>query len=849
MAGVGLVRGVGVGAPDSVPGSVRWLTAVLAVAGVAAGTAAGAVARPGVHTGLPPAAVAVLLAALTAAAFLQLRFSFRGHYEAVDLFDAVLAPVVFALPGMAAVVLAATAMGLSEAVHRTKPVKLCFNMAQWAAAAGAGSLVYARLARGDGATAGNLAAVGLAMAAVALVNHLAMVGVFSLVTGSPVRSLLGNLGELVRLGWLLGGAVNLAFGYLLVAALATGAWTTVLFFVPLGLLHWGNRGYAEARADRARLAGLQRATHALVGPIDPRDAIAEFLAEVRQCFAVEVVELVLPEADGHVVQRLGEAEAAGIRTWPLPVGRPSLAVDLLDAPSAVRIGSRYGEPALREQLRAEGWRDCLAAPLLLERGRRGVLCVYNRTGLEGFETGELAVLEALARELAGALEKADLVEEVLHQALHDSLTGLPNRTLFHQRVQRAVASEEGRVAVMLIDLNRFKEVNDTLGHHNGDLLLQDFSRRVRHCVRPTDTVARLGGDEFAIVIPRVAGNDGAERVAARVLRALEQPFFLHDLALDVDAAIGIALHPDHGTDAATLLQRADVAMYSAKATGRGYEVYDAGSDRYSPRRLALVGELRSAAAGGQMRLHYQPKLDVRSGRVTGVEALLRWEHPIHGMVPPDEFIPIAEQTGSIRALTTFVLEEALAQITDWRGQGLDLDVAVNLSVRSLLDTELPDEIGRHLEDAGVHPSRLILELTESSVMTDPARTGDVLDRLHALGVRLSIDDYGTGYSSLSYLRRLPVHEMKIDKSFVRTLGAERHDDVIVRSTVDLGHNLGLQVVAEGVEDEASWARLAALGCDSAQGYWLSRPVPADAVAAQVARLHDQLVSSPAAGRC
>ena len=825
-----------------------WLTAILAVAGLAAAVAATTV-RDMAAPGVPPAAAVALFAALTAASCLQLRFSYRGHYEALDLFDAVLAPVLFVLSGPAAVALSAGAMVVSESILRTKPVKLAFNVAQWMAATGAGALTFSAIASGAGTSTRNLVALAAAMAAVATVNHLAMVAVLALVTPGPMRGVLVAVGPVVRIGWLLGGVLNLTFGFLLVAAIATGAWTTALFVVPLGMLHWANRGYAEARADRARLSGLQQATHALVGPIDPRDAIGDFLAEVRTCFDVEVAELVFPHADGYRVQRLADDSPVGVRSYTVPADAPTLAVRLLEAGATIRVGASHPDEGLRAALLAEGWNDCLAAPLLTKGEARGVLCAYNRTGLQGFEAGEIAVLEALARELAGALEKAELVEEVLHQALHDALTGLPNRTLFNQRVQRAIAaarSEKAHAAVMLIDLNRFKEVNDTLGHHNGDLLLQDFSRRLQNSLRPGDTVARLGGDEFAIVIPTVEGASGAERVVTRILRALDEPFALHELTLDVDAAIGVALYPEHGDDPATLLQRADVAMYAAKGTLSGYEVYSAENDRYSPRRLALVSELRSAASRGELRVHYQPKSELRTGRITGLEALIRWEHPRYGNVSPDEFIPIAEQTGSIRPLTSFVLEEALTQCGLWRRSGLDLDMAVNLSVRSLLDSDLPAEIAALLKETGVPPGSLTLELTESSMMSDPVRTADVLERLHDLGTRISIDDYGTGYSSLSYLRRLPVDEMKIDKSFVQSMGQDGDEEVIVRSTVDLGHNLGLRVVAEGVESEADWARLAALGCDSAQGYYLSKPIPASEVAPLVARLAAERAGASAA---
>ena len=835
-------------ASPRLPASVRWLTLALAGAGLLAGAGAAALRPTSDAAGLPVATVAALLVCLVGAGCLQIRFSYKEHVEAIDLVDAVLVPMIFFLAAPHVLVLTALAVVGTDAILRTRPAKALFNVAQWMAAAGAGTMTFAALADGTEITGHNLAALGLAMAVVATVNHLAMVAVLSLVTPGRMRAVWSQVSPLVRFGWVLAGAMNLAFGLLMVASLRAGAWTVGLFAVPLGMLHWANRGYAEGRADRERLSALQRATHALVGPIDPRDAIGEFLAVVRECFAVEVAELVLPEGEGYRIQRLSSAESTGMRSWTSPPDTPSLAIHLLHLGETVRVTPSHEDESLRTLLRDEGWRNCLGTPIVIQGVARGVLCVYDRTGLEGFEMGERAVLKALARELAGALEKAELVEEVLHQALHDALTELPNRTLFHQRVQRAISAANhtpAHVAVMLIDLNRFKEVNDTLGHHNGDLLLQDFSRRLQNSVRPGDTVARLGGDEFAIVVPKVVDRAGAERVAKRVLRSLEDPFLLNEMTLDVDAAVGIALYPEHGRDPATLLQRADVAMYAAKGALSGYEVYSPENDRYSPRRLALVGELRSAASNGQLRVHYQPKSDLRTGRVIGLEALLRWQHPIHGSVPPDEFIPIAEQTGSIRALTSFVLEEALTQCGAWRRAGLNLGMAVNLSVRSLLDAELPDEISRLLADSGVPPASLTLELTESSMMADPLRTADVLAQLSFLGVQLSIDDYGTGYSSLSYLRRLPVDEMKIDKSFVMRMGEDDSDDVIVRSTVDLGHNLGLRVVAEGVEDQACWERLKALGCDSAQGYFLSRPLPAEEVETLMARLDAERLNATA----
>jgi diguanylate cyclase (GGDEF)-like protein len=444
----------------------------------------------------------------------------------------------------------------------------------------------------------------------------------------------------------------------------------------------------------------------------------------------------------------------------------------------------------------------------------------------------LALLYTLLfRIVAGASKALRHQAEVNeHQALHDALTDLPNRALFHDRVSHALASarrEHVPAAVMIMDLDRFKEVNDTLGHASGDELLKQVGLRLVRSLRESDTVARLGGDEFGVLLPKVVDAEAAVAVARKIRTTLEEPFTIHGLALQMEASVGIALFPDHGTDVQSLLQRADVAMYVAKEHPSGCEVYTRERDEYSPDRLTLLTELRRAIDRGQLVLHYQPKADLRTGEIHGVEALVRWEHPERGLIAPDEFIPPAQKTGVIGPLTMFVLDEALRQCRTWALQGLDLCVAVNLSTRNLLDVHLPDTVLELLGRWEVSPSLLELEITESTILADPVRAMQVLSRLDEMGTRLAIDDFGTGYSSLAYLKRLPVDELKIDKSFILGMEENENDSVIVRSTIDLGRNLGLRVVAEGVESANAWTRLSSLGCDLAQGYFLSRPLPAD----------------------
>lgn len=417
------------------------------------------------------------------------------------------------------------------------------------------------------------------------------------------------------------------------------------------------------------------------------------------------------------------------------------------------------------------------------------------------------------------------MQKIEYQALHDGLTHLPNRTLFQDRAEQALlmANREGAgFAVMLIDLDRFKDINDTLGHPSGDLLLREISGRLRRALRESDTVARLGGDEFGVVAPGLSDGAAARVLADKLRDELAEPVVVSGLAIEVEASVGIAIYPDHGEDVETLIRHADVSMYVSKNTHTPI-VYSAAYDHHSLARLALVGELRRALEEKELVVHYQPQADVATGQVHKVEALVRWQHPQHGLLEPDQFIPLAEQTGLIRALTRFVLDAALGQCRAWQAEGRDLAVAVNITGRELVDLRFPDEVARLLSKWRISPARLELEITESTIMTDPPRARAVLARLSKLGVRLAIDDFGCGHSSLGYLRQLPINVLKIDKSFIQQMVEDAGDAAIVRTAIDLGHNLGLEVVAEGVETEEAKRRLEALGCDTLQGYHLGRP--------------------------
>jgi diguanylate cyclase (GGDEF)-like protein len=420
-----------------------------------------------------------------------------------------------------------------------------------------------------------------------------------------------------------------------------------------------------------------------------------------------------------------------------------------------------------------------------------------------------------------------------HRAVHDALTGLPNRVLLNQRLERELERRGATVVLMILDLDDFKAVNDTLGHAFGDRLLQDVSTRLGGVLRPIDLVARLGGDEFAVLISGPADASAGLSAAKRLVAALDEPFELDGIVLQVRASIGVACFPDHGTGADELLRCADVALYCAKAGQRPIEMFTAAHDHHSIDRLLLAGQLRRGIDRGQIVLEYQPKFPLDGGRPGGVEALARWQHPELGRVGPDGFIALAEQAGLINKLTDVILNEAIAQCARWNDEGLELRVSVNLSPPSLSDCGLPHRIGELLRAHRVAPECLQLEITESRAVPAGRNAIVVADELREMGVSMAIDDFGTGFSSLVQLQRLPVDEIKIDRSFVATMGHNPDDAAIVRSTIDLARNLGLHVTAEGVESEDALAQLATMGCELAQGYRLCRPVSAQSCARTV----------------
>jgi diguanylate cyclase (GGDEF)-like protein len=715
--------------------------------------------------------------------------------------------------------------GLALALYRRQSLlKLSFNVSLLALEAATAVAVFRSL--GGGSDFG-LRSWGPAFAAVVTANVISTLGVTSVIAlhGGKVTSHGRQLVVSIIVVPLAGTCLALAA----VTLLHGDPPSALLLVAIVAAIFLAYRAYASLSQRYSNLQRLYEFTGVVQGLETVDDPVPPMLKAARSVMRSGVAELTLirsgPEARATVTRVSGCDELTTVET---PYRELDPLTRLAHEENKSICAKRNDTDAeVRKALGVRALDDILIVPLVHKGVRTGTLAVADRqSDVATFDQNDLRLFETLVNHASVALERSQLIERLEHQALHDGLTGLGNRVQFDALVRRAMEDRNPneKLAVMLMDLDRFKEINDTLGHHHGDRLLQEVGERLTRDLGPDWSVARLGGDEFAVLVNGLSDAEDARRAAERVRDMVTRPFPIEDLTLDVGASVGIAICPDDGEDVATLLQRADVAMYDAKAD-EGIATYARERDHYSPRRLALVGQLREAIEEETLEVHYQPKADLQSGRIVGAEALMRWELPT-GSVTPDEFIPLAEHTGLIRPLTRFILRKAIIQCGAWKARGLDLCVSVNLSMRDLMDPELGDYIRNHLDRHGVDADCVTLEITESSIMSDPLRTLEVLEGFRAVGLRLSIDDFGTGYSSLTYLKRLPVNEVKIDKSFVVDMTRDENDFVIVRAVTELARNLGLTVTAEGVEDRAAWDALHQLGCTLVQGYYLSRPLSA-----------------------
>ena len=615
-------------------------------------------------------------------------------------------------------------------------------------------------------------------------------------------------------------------------------WQTSWLALVLALAMLGAYRISERqRARHVRVLGLHEATRQ-VQAARSSESVADRLLE-RACamFGAEQAELlVLPHggtaASRTRVQLDGITEQQHLDDLDPTEG---IWARVASEGQGVLLQTSRAPERLREHLTAEGIRDLMSAPVRGEEGVVAVLTLMNRQGnVGGWGAEDLPLLETLANHAAIALRNGELLEglaaraaENEHQARHDALTGLPNRTWFASLVDEALAGPRRPAALLTMDIDRFKEINDTLGHRNGDQILQRVAGRLKAIREGAEIVSRLSADEFAVLVWGDGAAEAARLAATRVQRCLEEPFEVSGLLLNVSVSMGVAMVGEDGDDAGTLLRHADVAMYLAKGGHVPVEFYSSERDDYSPARLALAGEFRQAIDSGELRAWYQPKVDVATGQIVGAEALARWIHPVRGLVGPDDFVPIVEQTSLLRPMTRHMLRSAIQRCAAWHMAGFPLSVAVNLSPRNLLDEDLLRSIRSMLNEVRLPATALTVEITENAMMADPERAIAILGELRSLGIRVAVDDFGTGHASLAYLKRLPVDELKIDKSFVFHLETDASDRSIVRSTIDLAHELGLTCVAEGVETAWAFEWLGAQGCDLAQGYLFSAAVPAD----------------------
>jgi diguanylate cyclase (GGDEF)-like protein len=735
--------------------------------------------------------------------------------------------------------------------RRQAPIKVAFNtalvLASGSLALTVWSLTWADIDTGPQAWAGVFAALVAAGTFDAIATTMAIACYESSVKLRRV------LREIAAAGVLAASVGTVG----LVAATAISYDVRSAFLVEASgaLLLLAYRAYASLRERHESLEQLYHFSEVVSGAHDVDTVLRSVLEQARELLRADRAEFLAYDFPGALAPHRMTLLSDGFQRVAATEGQThDLVVDeVRDSRRSVLVARNTRNSGQREWLDTHGLREAIVVPLHMDGAIVGTLSVANRLGeVRGYDQGDVRLLETVANHAGVALKSGSLIARLSHEAHHDTLTGLPNRHLLQQELDVAIAAiRAGRsagCAVMISDLNGFKEVNDTLGHQHGDELLRTVARSFVMASAGRALVARLGGDEFAMLLTDVSDAATATALAEDLVASLNQPTRIDGVSVQVSASVGVAMAPAHAEDASGLLKRADVAMYAAKANGGGVRLYDDGlQEAANPSRLTLVSDLRTAIKNGGIEAWVQPKAALADGRVTGVEALARWRHPVDGVRGPGEFLAIAEANGMIGALTEAMLDAALSGCASWQAEGITTGVAVNVSPRSLKDPGFIDTVAAALERSGVDASLLTIEITETSLMADSPQAIDLLYRLNALGVRLSIDDFGTGYSSLAYLRRLPVDEVKLDREFTSRIVAEPKVMMIVRSIADLATNMGISIVAEGVEDEATWNALADLGVQSAQGYHLGRPMPATEFAEWSRQYHAGMLAGPRAG--
>jgi diguanylate cyclase (GGDEF)-like protein len=727
--------------------------------------------------------------------------------------------------------LTAQALGAGIALvlrRHQSPRKLAFNLASFAFSTAVAIHVFGALVDpADPLGPRSWLALYAAALMADMTSSLTVQSVIAIATGRRPDSTGVNVrGELYTLANATLGLVALV----LLVRQPDAAWLAGLLAVAMYAAY---RVSVREQERRRRLMALHAATQGLQDSLSYAQVSRQVLGEARTMFGAEWAELILLPLEDEPASRLRVSEDHGQAEPIAPDHIEVLWRGLGQRGSAVGIDLRSAPAGLRPALEAEGIRELVAAPLPLDGGP-ALLVVANRMGHVGaWPQDEVPALETLAGHALVALRNSRLMEDAAtrateseHRVRHDPLTGLPTRAWFQELFAAAMSGPDRATSVLRLGVDGFDEVTERLGHENGDQILQEVARRLAAVLSPGERATRLGGEQFALSLVGTPAEEHARATAERAIRSLERPVVVDGLPVSVSASVGVALAED-GTDAAALLRRADRAMSVAREQRTAVELYTPDHDPQGPLRLALVNEVRQAIDTGAIAVWYQPRLSLATGRVTGAEALVRWIHPTRGVVSPALFLPVVEQTRLIRPLTLSVLERSVTTCAAWAAGGLPLAVSVNLSPRNLMDADLAADIRRILSDAGLAPRSLIVEVTETAVTADHQRAHAILSELREMGVRVAIDDFGTGYASLTRLRQLPVDELKLDRSFVSRIEHDEHDRSIVRSVIGLAHDLGMIVVAEGVETRGCWDWLAQHGCDEAQGYLMGRPMPVE----------------------
>lgn len=769
-----------------------------------------------------PLAIA-LLVVIVAVGLPVLNFVVRRQSFGVTLTEIPLVVAFFLLPPLTVVLVYTAAAMISQARHRFAPAKFWFNVAKAAAGTSLASLVLQALPPMQSVGPGTWATLFAAVASVILVSLAAVVGVHTLLQGWQAgRDALRSAPPA-----LLTAAINVSIGLMILIAVTSTWWSVALLAALVGALVLVYRSYAQFFRQHRTLAQMYDLTRAIAERGQDGTLVDALLGRVRALMQAEYATLWMPAHGRHpevlLTARIDDPGLLDVVHTPAELRQRAA-----EEGRTVAVGRAFGsEQEVRRASGDSGVKDVLVVPLRSGQAVIGTLEVVNRLSDVGhFTESDIPVLETVAAHAAVALENSRLVDRLRHDAYHDAMTKLPNRRRITAALGEAVKIRAPGevVAVLLFDVDGLRQVNESLGHAAGDKVLVEVAERLRASAPSSALVGRAGGDEFLVTL-RLENAEAAVELAAQLREQIRDEMVFDALTLDVDTAVGVAVHPDHGSDAATLLQRVDLAATAAKSVPGNVQLFNPALESRSLRRLGLAPDLCRALDDGELEVYFQPKVTLRDRRLIGVECLARWEHPTHGVVAPEDFVAVAEHTGQLGRLTEVVLREGLRRSRDWAHGEQPLAVAVNLAARTLTDPHFPDRVRELLDEYGVPPQRLTFEIREAGVLDGTDRPIPALRRLRDLGVRLSVDDFGTGSSSLAYLRRLPVHEVKVDRSFVQGMATDPGDLAIVNAVVTLSQQFGLAVVAEGVESELTLELLQDIGCEIGQGFLFSRPLP------------------------